>query len=244
MLGGRTTFTFESTFAVESTRTNTLLVQYGDSTADAGFFALIDGAGTLFIGINENPTSFSAHNYSDLLLDGEQHHFAVSWDNTSGAISIYVDGQLIESQNGFATGIALPGSTGDGTLQFGQNYDSVNDTYNSAGGFNGTLYDARFWSDVRSEAEIGLNYQQKFDSGSLPSGLIANWQMEFNGSSEVVDIVTAGTASENNLSIGNATGTHWLHSQHAGRRLAHQRKRRVDGTTVGFVVPTDPESPQ
>ena len=84
-----------------------------------------------------------------------------------------------------------------------------------------------FWDDVRSEAEIALNYQHKFDSGSLPSGLIANWQMDgFNGSNEAVDIVTAGTGSENNLTIGQRWQQALAYTTgSAGGRPAHQRKR-------------------
>jgi len=45
----------------------------------------------------------------------------------------------------------------------------------------------------------GTGAQHKFASGSLPTGLLANWQMDgFNGSNQVVDVV-----SGNNLSIGN-----------------------------------------
>ena len=50
-----------------------------------------------------------------------------------------------------------------------------------------------FESGTKSAAKrkSSLNYQQKLDSGSLPSGLIANWQMDgFNGSNEVVDVVS------------------------------------------------------
>ena len=233
LLGGLGTFTFESTFVVDSPTDNTMLVQYGDSTADAGFFALVDNGGTLWIGINENPTSFTGTNYSNLLFDGQLHHFAASWDNSSGSIAVYVDGELLETQTGFATGVTLPGTSGNGTLQFGQDFDSVNGTYNSTGVFNGTLYDARFWSEVRSEAEISLNYQHKFDSGSLPTGLIANWQMDgFNGSNEVVDVV-----SGNNLTVGHASGTGFVASVPVGD--LHIVENATNGTTVGYVQATD-----
>ncbi|MGB7329725.1 MAG: DUF642 domain-containing protein, partial [Rubripirellula sp.] len=96
------------------------------------------------------------------------------------------------------------------------------------------FYDVRVWDEVRSEAEIGLNHQQKFDSGSLPTGLVANWQMDgFNGSNEVVDVV-----SGNNLSIGHATGGGFTASTPV--EDLHISENATVGTTVGFVVPTDP----
>ena len=91
----------------------------------------------------------------------------------------------------------------------------------------------RIWSEVRSQAEVALNYQHKFDSGSLPSGLIANWQMDgFNGSNEVVDVV-----SGNNLAISHASGTGFITSTPVD--ALHIDENSANGAHVGYVLPTD-----
>ncbi|MGB7329407.1 MAG: LamG-like jellyroll fold domain-containing protein, partial [Rubripirellula sp.] len=166
------------------------------------------------------------------IYDGEIHHVAASWDNANGDVAIYLDGQLVHS----ATNLS-PSQTIDagGTLVIGQEQDSLQGGFETGQVFSGTLYDVRFWNEVRSEDEIAMNYQHKFDSGSLPSGLIANWQMDgFDGSNQVVDVV-----SGNNLSIGNATGTGFTASTPV--EDLHVSENATDGSTVGFVVPSDPD---
>ena len=99
---------------------------------------------------------------------------------------------------------------GSADLIFEQEEDG-NGNYNAASAFNGTFYDIRIWDEVRSEPEIALNHLQKLDltpSEVASLGLVANWQFDgFNGSNEVVDVV-----SNNNLSIGHATGTGFIAS--------------------------------
>ncbi|MEZ6087257.1 MAG: LamG-like jellyroll fold domain-containing protein [Pirellulaceae bacterium] len=143
--------------------------------------------------------------------------------------AIYVDGELVGSGTA-STGHASKA----GNLLFGQDQDSSGASMQLS--LSGTLYDVRIWNEVRSEAEISLNYQHKFDSGSLPSGLVANWQMDgFNGSNQVVDVV-----SGNNLSIGHATGTGFIASTPVGD--LHIGEHAVDGSSVGYVVPSDPDA--
>ena len=167
--------------------------------------------------------------------DGDVHILAFSWDNTAGAWSIYLDGQLADSGTGHAVGATLDAG---GTFMLGQEQDSQGGSFESTEAFQGTLYDVRIWNEVRSEAEIALNYQDKFAAGSLPSGLVANWQMDgFNGSNQVVDVV-----SGNNLSIGHATGTGYTASTPV--KDLHISENAVNGTSVGYVVPSDPDSPQ
>ena len=181
MLGGLTSLTFETTFHVTETRGDNILIDYGTSTTDDAFQFTIKDYGDMFVRINGLAGSFSDHDYSELLLDGEPHHFALSWDSTNGDIAIYIDGELIESKTNFFAGQILAGGVGDGSLIFGN--DSTDSSFDTDDGLNGTSTTFAVWNEVRSEAEIALNYQHKFDSGSLPSGLIANWQMDgFNGS--------------------------------------------------------------
>ncbi|MEM7316863.1 MAG: DUF642 domain-containing protein, partial [Planctomycetota bacterium] len=63
----------------------------------------------------------------------------------------------------------------------------------------------------------------------------------FNGSNEVIDIVTEGTTN-NRLSIGHASGAGFTASTPV--EDLHINENAGDGISVGFVLPSDPDSPQ
>ncbi|MFK7885229.1 MAG: LamG-like jellyroll fold domain-containing protein, partial [Gammaproteobacteria bacterium] len=201
ILGGLTSLTFETTFQIAEPRGDNVLIDYGTSGTDDGFRITVKDYGDMFVTVNGLSGSFTAFDYSELLLDGQPHHFAVTWDSTTGEIAIFVDGELVESKTDFFAGQTIPGSAGDGTLIFGQDQDTTNNAFDADDGLSGTLYDVRIWNEARSVAEIALNYQNGLDvtpTEAASIGLIANWQMEFDGSNEVVD-----TVSGNNLNTAN-----------------------------------------
>lgn len=235
ILGGLAQLTVETTFAVYETNFDNVLFSYATASGSSQFHVEIKDYGDIFVRLNGSAGSFNDFVYSDLLLDGKSHHFALSWDNTNGDIAIYIDGQLMESKTNFFTGQTIAGGVGDGTFLLGQDRYTIADSFDADEGIHGTYYDLRIWDEVRSAAEIELNYQQKFESANLPSGLIANWQMDgFNGSNEVVDVVSA-----NNLSIGHASGAGFTASTPTDD--LHISEHASDGTRVGYVVPTDPD---
>ena len=179
-------------------------------------------------GTNAFATNFD----TSVLADGNVHSVGVSWDNTNGDWAVYLNGERQDSGTGLSVGHTI--GTG-GTLVLGHEQDIVGGGFSAVERFQGTFHDVRIWNEVRSEAEIALNHQHKFDSGSLPSGLIANWQMDgFNGSNQVVDVV-----SGNNLSVGHATGAGFTSS--TPTEDLHISENAVAGESVGFVVPTDPD---
>ena len=158
-------------------RNDLILISYASTAGTTNDLMLdLNGDGTANLLINNNLATLSGFDY-DTLMDGELHRLGVSWDSTNGDWRVYADGQLIDLGTGLATGQTISGGVGS-TLLIGQEQDTVGGGFNSSQIFSGTLYDVRIWNEVRSEAEIALNYQHKFDSGSLPSGLIANWQMD------------------------------------------------------------------
>ncbi len=197
ILGGLTSFTFETQFATTSGANNTPLLSYEIGTYNSNIVVVdVSTSGNLRLTIG-GTTVETDYAYANL-ADGQIHSVAATWDNSSGAWAIYVDGETVGSGTGLRVGYTIASG---GSLVFGQEQDGANMGYSSNQVFSGTLYDLRLWNEVRSEPEIALNYQNKFDAGNLPSGLVANWQMDgFNGSNQVVDLV-----SGNNLSIGHAT---------------------------------------
>ena len=238
VFGGNTAFTIEVAFSSSQQPAiggDSDFVTYAAGVAGSGndLWTGIwrSDATTYQLGLGVNGSYVYASGYdASQLFDGQMHSVGISWDNGSGSYAFFVDGVMVASDNGFQAGNIIP--TG-GELVFGMEQDSVGGGFQSHQVFQGTLYDVRIWNEVRSEADVSLNYQSKFDSGSLPSGLVANWQMDgFNGSNEVVDVV-----SGNNLSIGHATGAGFIASTPV--EDLHISENAANGTTVGFVVPSD-----
>ncbi|MFK8030204.1 MAG: LamG-like jellyroll fold domain-containing protein, partial [Gammaproteobacteria bacterium] len=194
LLGGLTEFTFETSFQIQDTDGEPTLFSYYSGGDEVSL--RFDTNDRLVLQIN-NVSVITANNYAQL-LDGDLHHIAVSWDNTNGDVYIYADGQFVETITGLAVGHTLAGG---GELTLGNDQDSLGAGFDASQAFRGTFYDVRIWDEVRSAAEIGLNYQNTFDNGSLPDGLIANWQMNALAGTygnEIVDVV-----SGNDLIVAN-----------------------------------------
>ncbi|MDA8746418.1 DUF642 domain-containing protein, partial [Rubripirellula amarantea] len=232
VLGGLTELTLEASFQIDSVPSGLIpIIDYQEGGIATEFGVAINPDGTMVISVAD--VSHSTSGMYSQLLDGERHQVAVAWDNTLGDVQFFIDGEYVESISGVGTGVTLHNASVT-QLVLGQNPDDGSDFYSDEV-FIGTFYDVRVWNEVRSEGEISLNYQNKFDSGSLPTGLVANWQMDgFNGASEVVDVV-----SGNNLSVGHATGAGFTASTPV--EDLHIAENAIDGTTVGFVVPNDPD---
>ncbi|MCA9187341.1 MAG: VCBS repeat-containing protein, partial [Planctomycetales bacterium] len=230
VLGGLTSLTLEIQFATNDTTSFTPLFSYASPSND-NEFAFVFAGTDAYLYIADNDIQLNGIDYTTL-RDGTLQHLAITWDNTNGDWAVYSNGELIEQGTGHEIGNTIEAG---GELVFGNEQDSLGGTFQSNEAFQGALYDIRIWNEVRSEADISLNYQQRFDGGSLPSGLVANWQMDgFNGSNQVVDVV-----SGNNLSIGHATGTGFTSSTPIGD--LHIAENSAGGTSVGYVVPTDPD---
>ena len=237
LLSGLSQFTFESTFSSNALAGDeTALISYATSTDSNEILLNFQPDGRFGVAV-AGSVFFTTDSYAHL-FDGDVHTVSLSWDNTNGDVAIYVDGELVHTETNIGTGQTIDGGAANGTIVFGNEQDSLGGAFATNEVFAGTLYDVRIWNEVRSEAEIALNYQHKFDSGSLPSGLIANWQMDgFNGSSQVEDVV-----STNHLSIGHASGAGFSTSTPVDD--LHIAENATNGTSVGSVLPSTPDSPQ
>ncbi|MCB9994640.1 MAG: cadherin domain-containing protein, partial [Hyphomicrobiaceae bacterium] len=136
------------------------------------------------ISIYINNTVLEVPNLATSLYDGTDHRFSVSWDSSSGALKIYIDGSVSYSTT-FQQGAPL---TAGGTLIFGQEQDSVGGSFNTDQIFVGTMDDIRIFSDVRTATEIADNWDNPISSPSSEQGLVANWQMTDNGSGLIEDL--------------------------------------------------------
>ncbi|MFK8014013.1 MAG: cadherin-like domain-containing protein [Gammaproteobacteria bacterium] len=236
LLGGLDSVTVEIAFQTTATNEQSLFSYDTDLQTNALLISLTP-SGEISARVNDVSHTFSTTPLSADLRDGQLHHVAVSWDSETGMLTAYVDGEFLESVAGIQTSATLS-SDPDSAIVLGQEQDGVDTGYDSTVRFSGTLYDVRIWDNVREAADIGLNYQHRLDltpAQAAALGLVANWQMTgFDGSGDAVDIV-----SGNNLSVSHAAGAGFVAS--TPRDDLHIAENAVDGDTVGFVVPGDPD---
>lgn len=167
------------------------------------------------------------------LFDGERHHVALSWDNSNGAVTLYIDGILEESTTGYKTGATV---NSGGVLVLGQDQD-LGGSMDPDQAFRGTYYDTRIWNTVRSATEIADNYQHSFDSGNIPVGLIADWQMkDLVSGTTVVDLINPGS---NDLEVKHASDAGF--SADTASDTSTIAENSANGSYIGFVIPTDPD---
>ncbi len=234
ILGGLTQFSMEFDFQAEAIvdgRQYTFSTYTTPTDGDAMYFgAYKSGASeviTLQInGLTANITSADV----DAIFDGNRHFIAATWSQTSGAWAIYLDGTLLGSGSGLATGQTLASG---GDLVIGQDMDAGTDTWQASSNsvFKGTLYDVRFFNDVRTANEIAASFQS-----TLPyyeSGMIANWRMN--------DLSTAGVITDavsgNNLTVRQITSSSFTASTPTLSLTVNENS--TAGTIVGDVYGTD-----
>ena len=123
--------------------------------------------------------------------DGNWHHVAASWDNTSNTISIYIDGTLDFSTSKGGT-ITASGNS----VEIGRRT-----TY---GYFNGTMDELRIWNIARTESEIASN-KNNINLSPTSSGLIACYHFDQGTAGVANPTVTTLTDTTSNALNGTLT---------------------------------------
>ncbi len=138
--------------------------------------------------ITINGSSFYTDLSGHTLVDGDQHRISVSWEASTGAVRVYLDGTEID-QSTLSQNQNLDTS---GNLSVGQilawDGQGVLEGYNRE--FDGTIGDIRIFDDVRTAQEIADNAFTTLNGNE--QGLLHNWQVDINDTTTVSDV--AGTA--------------------------------------------------
>ena len=116
---------------------------------------------------------------STTVNDGEWKHVAVSWDQTTGTMNLYINGSLEATGAGSTMARTAPTKIRIGSIQTDNNF------------FNGSLDELRIWDGVRSSEEIKANLHNELTG--TETDLTAYY--DFN----------QGTAGETNPSIVTLT---------------------------------------
>lgn len=188
-------FTFEMMF--ELTRIPADLVVFASYAVSGNSNEfLVEGARGGVLRILIDGVSYSTSIATQSLIDGEPHRLSISWDSSSGALKVYIDGVLEESAT-HQKGVTLGSG---GTFIVGQEQDTVGGGFNDTQILQGTVGDIRIFNDVRTDQEIDTN---KF--GTLSSGegnLVHNWQVQSSDTTTISDI---GSGARNMTISGGAT---------------------------------------
>ena len=120
VFAGRTDLRFETTFSIDGrdAQSYAALVSHAGTSGDLFEVGIESGNGPVYLAVEVNGERVNVFGV-ETLLDGARHALDVAWDN-SGAWSVSVDGTLIDSGTGLATGFTMPGG---GTTVLGQDQD-------------------------------------------------------------------------------------------------------------------------
>ncbi|MCB1490897.1 MAG: VCBS repeat-containing protein, partial [Rhodobiaceae bacterium] len=172
---GTADWTFETSFSTASVGHDQALVSYATSTQDNKFLLMYTTSGSIGV-YKDGALATLGSNLG--LDDGDKHTVSVAYDGSTGYAYLYVDGSSVGSFQ-FAT----YGMASGGTLIFGQEQDSLGGGFQSDQQFEGEIYEARFWSDIRTGTEISNNWNTTLSNPSTQGNLVSNWQF-LNGSTE------------------------------------------------------------
>ena len=235
ILGGLSAFTIEVAFASSQIGSDgsPLFSYHAGGGSDEIELAVYDHGGLeeLYIEIGENAVN-TGYDASDL-FDGADHQVSLTWDNASGDWDVFVDGTSVVNGTGLSAGHTIASG---GTIVFGQEQDSNGGGFDKTQVFDGTIFNARIFDDVRTSGEISTNAFNEV-SASEP-GLIADWQMD-DLSGAFISTTTDSVSGEN-LSVGNVIGAGWTTSTPSLTSAIPEDTQ--DGRYVGSVSTTDPDS--
>ncbi len=228
LLGGLTSFTYETRFSTTDSSSQTL-ISYATSGNDNEFKLVTQSDGDLTLQVGSQGTTTSVFDFRTL-ADGAEHTVSFTWQSSNGEWFLYIDGV----ERGTATGLAM-GQTIDpgGTLVLGNEQDRVGGGFDTNPYQTATLYDTRLFSNVRSAIEISASYRS-----TLPydeSGLIANWT--FNDLSS--DGIVTDSVSGNNLTVAHTAEAGFTAS--VAELTFSLDENSLAGTVVGSVYGTDAE---
>ncbi len=133
-------------------------------------FGLSVGAGQLLFGVGG--TADTTIRSSDI-ADGLWHHVAATRERTSGAIRLYVDGNLVASGTGGTLALDSPVQMRLGSLATGINF------------FNGQMDEVRIWNRVRGQDEIQSDMLHPLTGSE--SSLASYWPLDEGAGSTTRD---------------------------------------------------------
>ncbi len=129
---------------------------------------------------NQIQIATSEGNFTDSnlkLTPGVWSHVAMTYDESTKTICVYINGKLMASDNNFRAYINIVGNGGDRNFEIGRSYDDSRD-------LNGCISEARIWDVVRTQEEIANSI---YTVEPTFQGLVAYWKFDDQSSFIVKD---------------------------------------------------------
>ncbi len=199
------------------------LFSYADSSGGGGNDVLIWGensSGNLAIFLDGQKFGTDIPN-SDL-FDGEEHTVSFTWDETSGELNVYVDGDLE-----FTRDVNVSGIDTDGTITLGQEQDREGGGFDSGQVFEGQIAEVRIYDEALTEEQVADNA-----GGELTQdGLVTHWDM-----AEAENGVVSDLAGNNDLVLQNGAEI-----VDVAGDASPVIEENAEGVVVGTVSSFDPD---
>lgn len=149
--------TIEFWMKTDGTHQKMAPLSYANTDTDDAFMLFFNGDLRLAIyGHYSGPTKLNTK-----LRDGAWHHVAVTWSNTSGIITVYLDGRDITPSSLARIQLDRPILNG-GSLVLGHEQDALGGDFDQP--FYGEMNDLRIWNRVRSASEIFQDKDRRIDT--------------------------------------------------------------------------------
>lgn len=178
-----TSFTIETWFRSDTSKLQHILHQRTGSDGAGPTWLSMNASGQIMSGLGNKMTS------ANVITFGKWHHVALSYDASSGILSMYLDGELDVS--------------GERTLSFSDGDIVLGAAKNLSGKFfSGALDETRVWTEARTQAQIqqhmGLSvsadepnllfyYTYDNDTGTTVSDATGNYPATLNHSINLTD---------------------------------------------------------
>jgi len=234
LLGGQSVLSFETQFSALPGSGDLTLLSYAVPDNSNEVNVEIQASGAAKFHVAGTSYTSTAINYNTM-RDGSTHSMGFSWDGSTGNWAIYADGVLVDSTAISGGTLLANGRTieGGGALLFGQEQDSVEGGFSDTQEFSGTLFNTRFFSDVRTAAEMSVSHRRELPHDE--AGMLAQWTFDELS----VDGVITDTVSGNNLTIRHTSDVGFTPSEASLTFVVDENA--VDGTVVGSVSGVDPQ---
>ena len=175
----RSTMTIECWFKTTDTN-NQKLGEFVSKWNTGGMFLLgMLSTGEITCWILNASGTFALIQTSATYKDTQWHHVAVTYNSSTGVLSMYIDGVFMNN----STNSAYPTTSSYGLLSnntstrviFGSDDAGTSPNTQTDRQFRGSLSDIRIWNVVRSGEEIAANYRRRLIGNE--TGLIGYWKL-------------------------------------------------------------------
>lgn len=157
------------------------------ATNDTAVAVQLNSKGSVRIAVKDQSRSFDYVS----LMDDKWHHLCFSWEHNDGNLTLYVDGLLIEQQQGFQAGLSFHST---GILFLGQHRNTTNERFILDESYTGDITDVNIWSTALSQSVVMEQSRECFGHvGDLVAWTaFSTGHFQFQDSTNIIPTVCEG----------------------------------------------------